>query len=110
MIKEMNNKNSISFGNNNNTLNAKRIDGLDFLKGFAILWVVIEHALPKDVASKFFLFFPLKAVPIFFSITLYLMFMKFSGNQKYFRDWYRWERLWRMFKKVFIPFFIVLYL
>ena len=87
---------------------AKRLDGLDFLKGFAILWVVLEHALPSSVATGFTLFFPFKAVPVFFSITLYLMFRKFSEKHGYFRDWYQWGRFWRIFKKVFIPFFIVL--
>lgn len=86
----------------------KRLDGLDFLKGFAILWVVLEHALPHDVATRFSLVFPLKAVPVFFSITLFLMFRKFSEKKHYIRDWYQWGRFWRMVKKVFIPFFIVL--
>lgn len=86
----------------------RRIDGLDFLKGFAILWVVLEHALPTSIAKGFTMVFPFKAVPVFFSITLYLMFRKFSGKQEYFRDWYQWERFWQMFKKVFIPFFLVL--
>jgi peptidoglycan/LPS O-acetylase OafA/YrhL len=97
----------ITSNDTNKPIKTKRIEGLDFLKGFAILWVVLEHALPMSIAKGFTMFFPFKAVPVFFSITLFLMFKKFDEKQKYCCDWYKWDRFWHMFKKVFIPFFLV---
>lgn len=90
----------------NKTLN--RIEGLDFLKGLLILYVIFEHTLPSSVAEKYFQVFPFKAVPCFFCITFFLMFCKFSRMQNYFEAHYRWDSFFRMFKKIFIPFFIVL--
>lgn len=83
----------------------KHIEWIDGAKGVAILSVILLHSLPC-LSEIGWMFHIGQAVPIFIFITAYLVSMHFESIQNYFK----WDRVFRMLKKIFVPFLIVLFI
>ena len=83
----------------------KHIEWIDGAKGVAILSVILLHSLPclREIGWMFHIG---QAVPIFIFITAYLVSRHFESIQNYFK----WDRVFRMLKKIFVPFLIVLFI
>ena len=72
------------------------------------LYVIFEHAVEKDVMTKIMDVFPIKAVPIFFTITFYLSFGKLSRNSASIIDWFSYKRIVSVFQYIALPFFVIM--
>lgn len=88
----------------------KGILEIDFLKGLAILWVICEHSFPSTIVESLRQYFPITAVPLFFSITFFLSFKKLSENRRYYDAWFNIKRVKAIWNKLLLPFLIVTFL
>ena len=82
---------------------------IDFLKGFAIICVVITHNVPNQFLDL--ILFPLwgeQAVPIFLLIQAYHGFNKLSQNQTTFFAVFKKDTLLKLYRRILFPFFILL--
>jgi fucose 4-O-acetylase-like acetyltransferase len=86
----------------------KRILTIDFIKGLAILSVILLHTLPKKVLSISISSLHIgQAVPIFLFITLFLSFKGIQERGDSIKLYFNKTRVLRMLKQVVIPFLVV---
>lgn len=72
---------------------------IDYLKGLCIIFVIINHCMPKEImASTAFFFWGVSAVPIFLIIQVFHAYKKGVENAKL-----NYNRLWN---KIVWPFFV----
>lgn len=81
---------------------------IDWLKGLAIIFVLLMHSLDSSVLygirQELYLG---QAVPVFFMVTFYLAFKKCASTENYFRDWYSKRNFTRLFKRIIFPFLLI---
>jgi len=80
-----------------------RVQSIDFIKGFAILSVVLLHSLSQDSLIKTFAFIHIwQAVPIFIFISFYLTFHRLDtyGQDNY----YSALRLKKLTSRIIVPY------
>ena len=77
---------------------------INFLKGVAILFVLLLHSLSRNcLLGSYAVFHIGQAVPIFFMVTFFLAFHSLSTKEYVFRDWFSKIRLIRLFKRIMLP-------
>lgn len=81
----------------------KHIPYLDFIKGFAILAVILLHCLPNEQVGA--IAHIGQAVPLFLLVTSVLSFHKLESTPM--RDYYGFPSLRKMFRRVFRPFLLM---
>lgn len=86
----------------------KRDLSLDFMKGLAILLVIVEHSIGDKYVDLFRQFMPITAVPFFFTITFYLSFGKLDRSDSIFDTWFTTKRIKSIWQHIFRPYFIVM--
>lgn len=88
-------------------INDKRDLSLDFIKGFAILFVIFEHTA-LDAFDSFLKILPIQAVPIFLTISFYLNFKKIGEDYNVCSIWFSRQRITRMVKRIIVPYLLFL--
>ena len=59
----------------------KRNERLDFMKGIAILFVILNHNIPLSILDSYKYFYHIgQAVPIFMMVSGYLVYAKYSSQ------------------------------
>ncbi len=87
----------------------ERLSYIDFLKGIAIIFVLLLHTLSDGVRSAIIAQVHIgQAVPIFLTVTIFLSFLTMERLDDRISKWFEWIRIWRMFKRIILPFAIVL--
>lgn len=88
----------------------KRIQEIDFIKGVAIISVILLHTLSQNFLSISRCQLHIgQAVPLFLFVTFYLSFWKISSKDdgKVFSRWFTKRRFFRVVVSIIIPFIIV---
>lgn len=84
---------------------------IDFIRGIAILSVILLHTLPLTLLEcTYYTIHIGQAVPIFLIMTLYLSFRGISKNKTSVMQFYTISRIARVLKNVVVPFMIVVIL
>lgn len=86
----------------------KRDLSLDFMKGLAILLVIVEHSISSEYVDSFRQIVPISAVPFFFAITMYLSFGKLERSGNIFNTWFTTKRIKSIWQHIFKPYIIVM--
>ena len=87
-----------------------RLNEIDYVKGVAILSVLLLHSLPSNVLDITYNTLHIgQAVPIFLFITFYLSFKGLGANgiDRLFSYYFSRNRIKRVIKDVAVPFFVV---
>ena len=83
--------------------NGEYLGYIDFIKGVAILSVIMLHALPRDVLIS--LYAPLhiwQGVPLFVFVSFFLIFRKIDNNITY--CYYTQKSFLKLYKRIILPF------
>jgi peptidoglycan/LPS O-acetylase OafA/YrhL len=81
-----------------------RDSSLDFIKGIAILSVILLHSTPHHKLLQ--IAWIGQAVPLFLLVTAYLTYGSFHRGQK-LSKWYSGQSVLKMFKRILLPFVLV---
>ena len=82
----------------------KRNERLDFMKGIAILFVILNHNIPLSILYSYKYFYHIgQAVPIFMMVSGYLVYAKYS-SQDLLENYHHFNKV---FKRIMLPFAIV---
>lgn len=85
---------------------SKRESYIDFIKGVAILWVILLHSIEQPILIKTFAFTHIwQAVPIFVFVSFYLIFKRLNDVGIY--GYYSVPRLVTLFKRIILPYLIL---
>lgn len=80
---------------------------LDFIKGFAILSVILLHTLSGSMLYKIYAYFHIwQAVPLFVFVSYYLFFVKL-GKQSNVGFYFSGTKIKKVIRRVIIPFTII---
>lgn len=88
------------------TIISQRESYIDFIKGVAILSVILLHSLAQPILIRTFAFVHLwQAVPVFVFVSFFLIFkrMNTSGISGY----YSGKRRLALFKRIILPYLIL---
>ena len=82
----------------------KRNERLDFMKGIAILFVILNHNIPLSILDSYkYFYYIFQAVPIFMMVSGYLVYAKYS-SQDLLENYHHFNKV---FKRIMLPFVIV---
>ena len=85
-----------------------RISTIDWVRGIAILSVILLHTLPTEVLVGSFSFLHIgQAVPLFLFITFFLSFKGEQERDDIFQSYFTKSRISKLLRQVVIPFFVV---
>ena len=85
---------------------SRHLGYVDFLKGFAIVSVILLHALPKKVLVETYAVFHIwQAVPLFVFISFLLIYIKLRRISV--SDYYGKKNWGKLFKRIIAPFLII---
>jgi peptidoglycan/LPS O-acetylase OafA/YrhL len=88
----------------------KRLPEIDFVKGVAIVSVLLLHTLPEKILYLSFASLHIwQAVPLFIFVTFYLSFKSLVANSErdILSNYFSSKRIIRVAKEVALPFFAV---
>ena len=89
----------------------KRLDQYDFLKGVAIVFVLLLHSLSREVLWFMHSNYSIgQAVPLFILCTFVLSFNSLFARKRYIKYWFSKNRVHTLFGKIIKPFLIVQFL
>lgn len=81
---------------------------IDFIKGIAALSVILLHTFSRNVLLDTFAVYHIwQAVPLFFLITFYLGFKSLKESDCKFSEYYKRNRVKKLFVKLWIPLLIM---
>jgi len=87
---------------------SKRLNQYEFLKGVAIVFVLLLHSLSDDILRFIHSNYSIgQAVPLFILCTFVLSFNSLSTKKGGGKYWFSKHRIWTLFRKILKPFFIV---
>ncbi len=86
--------------------NKVRFEYIDFLKGAAILFVLLAHSLTYGIYA----FHVLQGVPVFLAITFFLTFRNIENNSSYnmYSWYYKWDRIKKTLTHVYLPYVLTI--
>ncbi len=85
---------------------SKRIKVLDYIKAFAIIFVIINHSMPSSMGKDAFMVYLIKmAVPLFMAVSGFTFAMSYEKNG--FKGWYKPKALFSKVISFTVPIFIV---
>lgn len=88
-------------------MQTKKVEYLDFIKGFAAISVVLLHALPQEFLIGSFAYIHIwQAVPLFVFVSFFLFLRKLDSGVK-LKEYYSKKRVVKIVHKIIIPFLIV---
>lgn len=89
----------------------KRLDQYDFLKGVAIVFVLLLHSLSREVLWLIHSNYSIgQAVPLFILCTFVLSFNSLFSRERYIKYWFSKSRVHTLWRKIIKPFLIVQFL
>lgn len=84
----------------------KRSQEIDFIKGCAILSVLLLHSLSNGVRTLIYSEVHIaQAVPIFIAVTFYLSFINLQKCSNYIKYWFAKRRIKSLFRRIVFPVF-----
>lgn len=84
-----------------------KIHELDFIKGLAILSVILLHTISRNALYTTYAFFHIwQAVPLFVFVSYYLLFVKF-GKKISVNSYFSKSTIKKTLKRVVLPFVII---
>jgi surface polysaccharide O-acyltransferase-like enzyme len=83
--------------------NSEQLKWVDFVKGFAVLSVILIHTSTREFLNNTFAYVHIwQAVPLFVFISFFLFFRKLDKRSP--NEWYRWTNVKKVIWRVVIPF------
>ncbi len=85
---------------------SKRIKMLDYIKAFAIMFVIINHSMPSSMGTEFFMVYIIKmAVPFFMAVSGFTFAMSYEKIGD--KGWYNKKTLLSKFVSFAVPIIII---
>lgn len=89
----------------------ERILEIDFIKGLAIISVILLHTIPDNIRLSIFSSLHIgQAVPIFIATTYFLGFRSLKDSTNPINDWFVSRRIISVVKRVIIPWLFIVFL
>lgn len=84
-----------------------KICELDFIKGFAILSVILLHTVNTEILYETYAFFHIwQAVPLFIFVSYYLLFIKL-GEQANINSYFVKTKIKKVIRRIIFPFAVI---
>lgn len=85
----------------------ERVEEIDFVKGIAIISVIILHTVSNNFLYDSLAYFHIwQAVPLFILISFYLIFSKINKNNS-FKSYYNSKKFKQILNRIIIPFIVI---